>query len=93
MVSTQPKLSICLITYNRAQFLEQVLQDLLMPRFFDFTFEIVLCDNHSTDNTPEVVKKWMERHPQIRYFRQKKNVGPLNNLLHAYRSAKGEFAM
>lgn len=87
------KLSICLITYNRAGYLDLVLQDLFRVRPFDFPFEVVLCDNHSTDNTPEVVAAWQARQPEIRAMRQKTNVGHENNIATAYRLAKGEFAV
>jgi len=87
------KLSICLITYNRARFLDLLLEDLLQKRPFDFPFEIVVCDNHSTDNTPELMAAWQARCPEIRFFRQKSNVGPENNLACAYRLARGEFCV
>lgn len=87
------KLSICLITYNRATYLEILLEELFKTRLFDFSFEIVLCDNHSTDRTPEVVAAWKAKHPEIRSVRQKFNVGHENNIACAYRLAKGEFCV
>lgn len=87
------KLSICLITYNRAGYLNLLFQDLFQTRPFAFPFEVVVCDNHSTDQTPQVIEVWRAKHPEIRYFRQKFNVGPENNLASAYRLARGEFCV
>lgn len=86
-------LSVCLITYNRAKFLELVLKDIFRPNFFDVSFEVIVCDNHSTDDTAEVVSGFMKRHPEIRYVRQKTNVGAINNLHHAYRLARGKYSV
>jgi len=89
----RPVLSICLITYNRVQFLESLLQRLVATGIAGLSYEIVLCDNCSTDETMVVANRWAEQHPQIRYFRQQRNVGALNNLLTAYRLATGTYAI
>lgn len=91
--AVRPALSICLITYNRVQFLESLLERLLATGMADLNYEIVLCDNCSTDTTMAVATRWAEQHPQIRYFRQDHNVGALNNLLTAYRLATGTYAI
>ncbi len=87
------KLSVCLITYNRARFLDLLFEELFKSRPFDFSFEVVLCDNHSTDDTPQVAAAWQARHPEIRTIRQKVNVGPEHNLASAYRLARGEYCV
>lgn len=89
----RPELSICLITYNRVQFLESLLLRLITTGIAGLSYEIVLCDNCSTDATMSVATRWAEQHPQIRYFRQQRNVGALNNLLTAYRLARGTYAI
>lgn len=87
------KLSVCLITYNRADYLDLVLTELFSTRPFDFPFEVVLCDNHSDDRTPDVVADWSRRQPEIRPMRHKFNVGHENNIATAYRLAKGEYGV
>jgi glycosyltransferase involved in cell wall biosynthesis len=89
----RPMLSICLITYNRVQFLESLLQRLIATGMAGLNYEIVLCDNCSTDTTMALATRWAEQHPQIRYFRQDHDVGALNNLLSAYRLATGSYAI
>ncbi len=89
----KPKLSICLITYNRARFLESLLQRLTSQGVAGVSHEILLCDNCSTDDTQVIAEAFAERFPQIRYVRQRENVGALNNLLTAYRLAAGTYAI
>lgn len=89
---TLPKVSICLITYNRAQYLAKVLEHLLAARF-SFSYEIIISDNCSTDDTPEIVAAFTQQYAHIRYFRQAKNVGSEGNLITAYRLAAGEYCI
>ena len=66
---TQPLLSICIPTYNRASFLDQCLSAIVHQDGFDERVEVVISDNASTDNTQELCKKYTEQYPNIRYFR------------------------
>ena len=50
-VLSSPSLSIGLPVYNGESFLAQALNSLLAQTFRDF--EIVICDNASSDRTPE----------------------------------------
>jgi glycosyltransferase involved in cell wall biosynthesis len=90
---TAIKLSVCLITYNRARFLDRLLEDLFRTPPFGIPFEILICDNASSDNTPDVIASWQAKQPEIRTIRQKTNVGPEHNLASAYRLARGEFCI
>jgi len=62
-----PFFSICIPAYNRASFLPKAIDSVLSQDFTDF--ELVICDNASTDNTEEVVKNY--RDERIRYVRYK----------------------
>ena len=86
-------LSVCLITYNRANFLDPLLERLTREGMGGLSYEIVVCDNCSTDATQEVATAWAAKCPQIRYVRQPANVGSANNLLTAFRLARGRYAV
>jgi Glycosyltransferases involved in cell wall biogenesis len=66
-------LSICIPTYNRANILDEALDNLIC-KINKYNFEIIISDNASTDNTPEIVKKHKEKNPNIIYFRQESNI-------------------
>ena len=52
-------LSICIPTYNQGHFIEETLESLLNQT--REPFEIVVSDNHCTDDTPEVLEKYRDR--------------------------------
>jgi glycosyltransferase involved in cell wall biosynthesis len=72
-----PKLSIGIPVYNAEAFLPQALDCLLSQTFDDF--EIVICDNASTDRTEEICSDYASRDPRIRYFRNVTNLGAIAN--------------
>lgn len=83
------KLSFCIPTLNRADFIGETL-DGLITQVTD-EVEIVIVDGASTDNTKEVVKSYQEKCPQIRYFRHEKNMGVDHDYNSAVEYAKGEY--
>ncbi len=64
--------SIVLVTYNRASRLKLSIRDILNQTFTDF--ELIICDDCSTDSTPDVCREFEKRDNRIRYFRHPVNV-------------------
>lgn len=90
-LSPRPLLSICISTYNRANWLALNLQNL--QRFIPVEqddVELLVCDNTSTDSTPEVVKPYLKR-CDFRYYRNPQNVGMLGNLRVTAHHARGRY--
>ena len=87
----RPLLSLCISTYNRAGWLDVSLRNMtrLLPRPLA-DVEILVCDNTSTDTTPDVVKPYLSR-SDFRYVRNRENVGMLGNLKVTAQSASGKF--
>ena len=87
----RPRLSLCISTYNRAGWvglnLKNIFAQLPEPRG---DLEVLVVDNTSTDNTPEVVKPYLNR-PDFRYVRNARNVGMLGNLAVTAQRARGEY--
>ena len=83
------KLSICIPTYNRADYLPSALESILEQ--ISDQVEIAICDNGSTDGTPELAAAYRQKYPRIRYFRFEKNVGPDRCFLKAMEIAQGEY--
>jgi abequosyltransferase len=74
-------LSICIPTFNRAQYLEETLLSIVNQKRFKETFdiEIVISDNCSKDNTNEVSQKFIGMYGEkIRYFRNSENIDAAN---------------
>lgn len=72
MREIQPLLSICIPTYNRAEYLKQTVNSIVENEGFCDDVEIVISDNCSTDNTEEVCKKFTQKYSNIKYFKQPK---------------------
>ena len=87
------KLSICIPTYNRANFLPDLL-DSIVKQIDDSNkdiIEIVISDNASQDNTREVVESYRSRVSNLVYFRWDENNGADRNFIKVVELAKGEY--
>lgn len=82
-------LSICIATCNRAAFIGETLNSIL-PQVTGGV-EIVIVDGASTDNTTEVVKSYVQKHPFIRYIRLTAKGGVDQDYCLAVEAARGEY--
>ena len=82
-----PKVSICIPTYNTAKYLPVAIESVLRQGFSDF--ELVICDDGSTDNTPEICGSYDD--PRIRYIRLPGKSGQAGNFNRCLKEARGEF--
>lgn len=82
-------LSICIATYNRAQYIRETLGSIL-PQVPDCC-EVVVCDNASTDQTSEILSDYERRFPCLRYFRHDTNLGLERNFDFAVTTARGDY--
>lgn len=88
---SSPLVSICTRTYNIENFIVEALDSLLMQET-DFPFEIVIDDDCSTDGTVEVIKKYMEKFPNIINANLLiKNIGLRINFIKNMQRAKGKY--
>ena len=63
-VAQLPLVSICSITYNHAPYIRQCLDGFLMQKT-NFKYEIIIHDDASTDGTAEIIKEYVEKHPDL----------------------------
>ncbi len=85
-------ITVALCTYNRAGMLRQTLETLIALRTNEqFTYELLIVDDGSTDATPDVVAEFAERSPvTLSYVRQEgKGVAQARN--RCVREARGEW--
>lgn len=64
------KISFLSPIYNSSEWLEQMLDSI--PK--EYAYEIILCDDCSTDNSVEIIKKYMEKCPQIKLLQNETNM-------------------
>lgn len=84
------KHSILVITYNQAELIPYCLDSLLTQSIKPY--EVVICDDCSTDNTYEVLQKYKESYPDlIKVYRNESNLGVFNNINKIKKLAIGDF--
>lgn len=66
-MSHLPEVSVVVSTFNRARVLPQAIQRLLDQDLDQASYEIVIVDNNSTDDTRQVVESFRVRAPNLRY--------------------------
>ena len=88
MVSAKtPKVSVCIPTYNRPDFLKQAIESVLAQTFSDY--ELIISDNASGDATTAVIRSFKDS--RIIHIRKEKNIGLVDNFNSCLAAAKGQY--
>ena len=80
------KISICIPTFNGSRYFEDALRSALNQTFEDF--EVVVCDDASTDNTLEIARSFDDKRLKILEF--KNNLGLAGNWNRATQYCSGD---
>lgn len=88
-MNSKSTVSVCLVTYNRAELLPRTLESILSQEFSDF--ELIISDDGSIDHTEEICLEYARRDSRIRYMRNKKNLGMPGNLNVSIQAATGDY--
>jgi len=86
-----PRISIGLPCYNEAPFIEETLRSLLAQTETDF--ELIVCDNASTDGTLEIVRRVAAEDSRITVHASATNTGAMANYLRALELATAPYMM
>ncbi|MEM8812285.1 MAG: glycosyltransferase family 2 protein [Pseudomonadota bacterium] len=93
MTSEKPTLALCVPTFNRGRYLANLLQTVHREmNGFPHAYELIISDNASEDDTPDVVEQWRTRLP-IRSFRQASNIGSFRNYRFVLGQSNSQFSM
>lgn len=94
MLKINPSVSICIPTYNRASLLKIGL-DSIVAQFKDLSIrkrvEIIVSDDNSLDNTEQIVKEFMEKYKNIRYYKNKKNIKSDPNIIKSATYSRADY--
>ncbi|OIR07008.1 putative glycosyltransferase EpsE [mine drainage metagenome] len=80
------KFSIVIPTYNMSKYIGESIESVLNQSYKNY--EIIICDNASTDNTSDIVAKYMC--DKIKYVRNEHNLGPVANFNLGINIASGD---
>jgi len=84
-----PRVSICLLTYNRGHLLPATIDSLLAQTHTNF--ELIINDDRSPDNTEEICREYARRDPRVRYFKNPVNLRYAGNQNAALLRASSEY--
>lgn len=91
MINKSPKVSVVSIAYNQEKYIRETLEGFIMQRT-DFDFEVIIADDCSRDKTPEIIKEYGRKHPNIfKPILRDHNIGIQQNFYGALRAAKGQY--
>lgn len=84
-----PTVSVLVTVYNREEYLSCTLESILNSTFQDF--EVIVVDDHSTDNSLDVAKRFAHLDCRIKVHSNEKNLGDYYNRNKAASLAKGKY--
>lgn len=89
---TNLNFSVVVCTYNRYKYLKKCIDSLLSQSINKSSFEILVMDDGSTDETEKLIQKYKKKLsvPQIHYFKSK-NIGLAHSRNLALKQAKSKY--
>lgn len=83
------KVSIIMPNYNCEKFLEETINSVLNQTYYDW--ELLIVDDCSTDDSVEIIRKYIEQDDRIKLFINEKNSGAAASRNWALREATGRW--
>ena len=88
----KPLLTIAIPTFNRALYLDRCLSLIVKQMVaYEGIVELIVSDNCSTDNTGDVVSRFIADGHKIRYIKNAHNIGPDGNFRQCFEVAQGKY--
>lgn len=90
-MESKPLVSVAVITYNMAHYLPQLLDSILKQKV-NFAYEIVVDDDHSPDNSREILYEYQRKYPdKFVLSLRDNNVGGSCNMYGVLRKCRGKY--
>jgi len=88
-MSGSPKISVLLTAYNREDYIAEAIESVLAQSVTDF--ELIVCDDRSTDGTVDIIHDYARRDDRIRVSINERNLGDYGNRRRVAELARGRF--
>jgi hypothetical protein len=85
----RPAITVVVPTYNRSRWVQEALDSVLAQSFTDFL--VIVSDNASVDDTPEVIRRYTDADARVEYVRRDENIGWLRNFNAALAAVTTEY--
>ena len=86
-------LTVCIPVYNEEKNIQntyEIIKKTLDGNLENLDYEIIFADNHSTDNTNDILERICAKDLKVKYIRYNKNIGYDRSLLQAYINSSGD---
>lgn len=84
-----PRVSVICVCYNHASFVVEALESVKHQTYNEV--ELIIVDDGSSDNSGEVISKWLQGNPGVHFIHIEKNIGYTKAFNKAFALATGEF--
>ena len=88
-MASHPLVSIIMPAFNAKAYIAQTLTSVLEQTYTNW--ELIVVDDHSTDNTLDIVHEFSSKYPQIKCFQNELNLGAAVTRNKAIKEAKGDY--
>ncbi len=86
-----PLVSVCMTTYNHEKYISQAIESVLCQRT-TFSFEVVIGEDCSSDNTLAICRQYEAQHPDIvRVVASEHNIGMHRNYRRTIEACQGKY--
>lgn len=89
MSNANPEVSIGLPVFNGANYVAEAIESVLDQSHKNF--ELVICDNASTDNTHDMCSGYARNDSRVRYIRNETNIGAAKNYDLVWHKSRGKY--
>src|SRR5690242_8395655 len=83
------RVSVGMPVYNGATYIRQAIDAILNQTFSEF--ELVICDNASTDETPQICAEYAGADYRVRYVRNPTNLGGSPNFVRVFEMSEAPY--
>jgi len=84
-----PSISVGLPVYNAEAYVRVAIESILNQTHQDW--ELIICDNASTDSTQRICEEYAARDSRLRYLRNPANIGAANNFCRTFDLSRGKY--
>lgn len=87
----KPLVSVIILTYNQEKYISEALDSVLCQKT-TFPFEVLIGDDASSDSTPQLIKQYAKKYPDIiTPILRKENIGANPNYVDLVKRCKGDY--
>lgn len=90
MINKNKEVDVLIISYNNENFIKETIESVLNQSYSNIR-KIIVADDGSKDSTPDIIRAYADKYPQIEQVLAKENEGIAHNVNRALKRVKSEY--